>query len=216
MRGDEITLANLMNSAFNAGFGLRSCKPKIFLIGFNKCGTTSLHKFFHAQGLKSFHFFLNNQPLAVKASQSSDVLSCRKTFAHGQVFSDFTYLTEKEFYEPLDMYPLWRQAFPDAYFILNNRDVDSWLKSRMCHSEGTFLKRYMSLFDQTEDEVLLQWRTKFLAHTKSVLSFFEKDERFCHFTIGQDDIKKIVSLLAADYCLNPAMFGRVNSRVRTH
>jgi hypothetical protein len=212
MRGGEITVGNLINAAFNSGFGFRSYKPKIFLIGFNKCGTTSLHKFFHAQGLKSVHCLLNGQPLAIEVSQCVDVQSCRKTFAHGQVFSDFTFLTDKKFCEPIDMYPLWRQAFPDAYFIFNTRDVDSWLRSRVGHSNGTFLKRYMSLFDQTEEEVLLQWRSKFLTHTKNVLSFFENDEQFCQFKVGQDNIGKIVTLLAADYRLDAAMFGHVNSK----
>jgi hypothetical protein len=35
MRGG-ITVGNLINAAFNFGFGFRSYKPKIFLIGFNE------------------------------------------------------------------------------------------------------------------------------------------------------------------------------------
>lgn len=211
MRGQEVSVTNIKNAVLNSGFGFRRYKPKIFLIGFNKCGTTSFHKFFHAQGLKSWHFKLKDKYLAVEASRSTDVVSCRKTFAHGQVFSDFTYFTEETFLEPLDMYGLWRMAFPDAYFILNSRDVDSWLNSRMNHRGGTFFSRYMLFSEQTKDEVLIEWRNKFQSHTENVLSFFENDERFCHFMVGQDDIDKIVSFLAPDYSLSAGMFNHVNS-----
>lgn len=211
MRGKEITFANCKNAVLNSGFGFRRYKPKIFLIGFNKCGTTSFHKFFHAQGLKSWHFMLKNKYLAVEASQSNDIESCRRTFSHGQVFSDFTYLTEEEFHEPLDSYRLWREAFPDAYFILNSRDVDSWLNSRMKHRGGTFLSRYMIFSEQSKEEIVTEWRNKFQSHTENVLSFFENDERFCHFMVGQDDIEKIVSFLSPDYSLSAEIFNHVNS-----
>jgi hypothetical protein len=31
-------------------------KKRIFLIGFNRCATTSFHRFFNANGLKSVHW----------------------------------------------------------------------------------------------------------------------------------------------------------------
>lgn len=86
MRGREITFRNTLNWIHNSGYGFRSSKPKIFLIGFNKIGTTSFHRFFHAQGLRSIHWKLNGQSLAVEVSKARDIKNCQKFFANGQVF----------------------------------------------------------------------------------------------------------------------------------
>jgi hypothetical protein len=201
-----------MNIVHNAGYGLRFLKPKIFLIGFNKCGTTSLHKFFRNQGLKSAHCWIGNKSLAVEAARHSDAATCRKIFASWQVFSDFTFLKEKTFIEPLDLYPVWRHAFPNAYFILNDRNIDEWVRSRLVHKDGDFLKRYLIYSGCDETAAVAHWRAKFLAHKEEVLSFFKDDKRFCHFTLGQDDISKIIDFLGPDYRLNADMFITRNSR----
>ena len=105
-RGDYLnekffSVSTLLNVLQNAGYGLRFRKPKVFLIGFNKCGTTSLHKFFRDQGLKSAHCWLGKRHLALEAVAHTDVLNVRRAFSDWQVFSDFTFLKGKNFVEPL-------------------------------------------------------------------------------------------------------------------
>ena len=40
-------------------------EPHIFLIGFNKCGTTSFHNYFKANGISSVHWRSNTLALAL-------------------------------------------------------------------------------------------------------------------------------------------------------
>ena len=42
--------------------------PKIFLIGFNKCGTTSFHNYFKANQISSIHWRANTLALALKSN----------------------------------------------------------------------------------------------------------------------------------------------------
>lgn len=212
MRSDIVSLRNGMNAIYNSGFGFRFVKPKIFLIGFNKCGTTSLHKFFRDQGLHSAHCWIGQKFLALEAAASQDIDKCHKVFSGAQVFSDFTFLKENQFVEPLDKFPIWRKAFPNSYFILNDRPIDDWVNSRLLHKGGSFLQRYLSFSGLDEHGVILQWREKFLAHRENVLSFFQDDEKFCHFMVGLDSITKIVQFLQPDYRLDPKIFKTRNSR----
>lgn len=76
---------------------------------------------------------------------------------------------------------------------------------------AVFLKRYSICFDQSEEEVLDAWRRKFLAYRESTLLFFKDDEQFCHFTLGEDRIEKLVSFLARDYRLSGGLFQQFNS-----
>ncbi len=207
-----LTFSNVLNVVHNSGYGMRFRKPKIFLIGFNKCGTTSLHKFFRNQGLKSAHCWLGMRYLALEAVSHTDVLNVRRVFSDWQVFSDFTFLKGKHFVEPLDMYPIWRQAFPDAYFILNDRPVEDWVKSRMFHKDGDFLRRFINHSGCGSIEAANQWREKFSAHRNDVLSFFHNDKRFCHFMLGEDSITKVVNFLCNDYKLNEEFFKEHNAR----
>ena len=44
---------------------MTKCFPRIFLIGFNKCGTTSFHDYFKANGIASVHWRANTLALAL-------------------------------------------------------------------------------------------------------------------------------------------------------
>lgn len=210
MSNVNLSIPNLARIVSNSGFGFRSRKPKVFIVGFNKCGTTSLDRFLRAQGLRSLHWRSGSTYLALEAAKATDAASAKRIFAQAQVFSDFVYLSDTEFCEPLDLYPIWQRAFPSAYFILNDRDVDDWLASRTAHSKGTLMTRYRKVFNLTEAETLDAWRDKFLTHRAAVLHHFEGHPRFAHFVLGRDPIEKITQLLAPDYRLDPSYFRRRN------
>ena len=84
---------------------------KIFAIGFNKTGTTSLHRIFEDLGYRSLH--------DDRWRQLSDPL----LFRFYDAFSDGI---------PEDI-RAWDATFPEARFILQVRDLDAWLDSRIEH-----------------------------------------------------------------------------------
>lgn len=90
-------------------------RPKIFCIGFNKTGTSSLHQYFRSAGLRSQQDHYWPTP--------SHMPSGRRYFNNAQCFSD----GEKSNFVNLQRW------FPNAQFILNTRDERKWLISRVKH-----------------------------------------------------------------------------------
>ena len=85
---------------------------KIFVIGFNKTATTTFHKLFLVNKLKSQH----------ATPWNPDMFQC---------FSDNGNMNN---FKQLD------KNYPDATFILNVRSLDKWLKSRIAHGYHEYLK----------------------------------------------------------------------------
>ncbi len=185
---------------------------KIFLIGPNRCATTTFHNFFYSQGLKSIHWRKGEVILAKEIDKRlGDDRALRKFLAGWTVFSDFVYLTDEVFIENHTLYETYQRLFPEAYFILNDRDVDRWVASRLLHRDGGFLKRYLNVHGGTEDEAKAAWKTGFLAHREAVLKHFKDHPRFLHFHIDKGDrsafiepgdVDSLVALLAPDYQLS--------------
>ncbi len=94
------------------GLGLRKGR-KVFAVGFNKCATTSLHALFTSLGLPSYHG---------TRWRSSDKIWLLRTF---DCFSDGI---------PQDLAKLDR-LFPGSKFVLQVRDLESWVCSRLAHIE---------------------------------------------------------------------------------
>ena len=86
-------------------------RNKVFAVGFNKSATTSLHTLFESLGLASYH--------GVEWSSYH-----RMALLHSyDCFSDGP---------PADLAKL-DASFPGAKFILQVRDLESWLYSRLAH-----------------------------------------------------------------------------------
>jgi len=84
---------------------------KVFAVGFNKCATTSLHGLFTSLGLPSYHG---------TRWRSCDNMWLFRTF---DCFSDGI---------PQDLAKLDR-LFPGSKFVLQVRDLESWVYSRLAH-----------------------------------------------------------------------------------
>ena len=94
------------------GLGLRKGQ-KVFAVGFAKCATTSLHALFLSLGLPSYHG---------KRWRSCNNMGLLKTF---DCFSDGI---------PKDLTKL-DKLFPGSKFVLQVRDLQSWVYSRLGHIE---------------------------------------------------------------------------------
>lgn len=127
-------------------------KKKVFAVGFNKSGTMSLHVLFESLGLPSYHGEQWRGCDDIKLLHSYDC------------FSDGI---------PKDLAKLDRM-FPDSKFILQVRELDSWVYSRLAHIEqGKKIDtntgdRY---WDNTE-YAIKTWIKQRNAHHLFVLSYF--------------------------------------------
>ena len=142
-----LTARRLLNQ-----IGLR--KKKVFAIGFNKSGTTSLHALFRSLGLLSYH--------GVKWRDCDDL----KLLKSYDCFSDDI---------PKDLAKL-DNLFPGSKFILQVRNLDSWVYSRLAHIERE--KEENSFIGGPEWDItefaIKAWIMKRNSHHLFVLSYFSQ------------------------------------------
>lgn len=107
---------------------------KVFAVGFNKCATTSLHALFATLGLPSYHG---------ARWRSCDDLWLLNSY---DCFSDGI---------PRDLVKL-DNLFPGARFVLQVRDLDTWVYSRLAHIERNKRNGYYRAgenWDATDESV---------------------------------------------------------------
>lgn len=103
---------------------------RVFVVGFNKCGTTSLHYFFQACGFNSLQHDRGQLPLRMR----DNVAAGRPVFRgydEYDAFMEMNHLCEHTNVFGGKWFRLMAEQYPDAAFILNVRDVDNWVRSRM-------------------------------------------------------------------------------------
>jgi len=209
-------LANRRAEARNPGL-------KIFVIGPNRCATTSLHKFFHFNGLRSLHCRIGEMYLAREIrDRRGDDAALRAFLGRWTVYSDFVYLTETEHYEAHGLYETYARLFPEAVFILNDRDTEGWIASRLRFKDD-FLPRYLAVHGGTAEQAAARWRAEQDAHRAAALAFFAGHTRFVHLRIDQTGpqdlagagvIEPVRRLLSPPFRLDPRHWRPFNAEAR--
>lgn len=103
---------------------------KVFQIGFNRCGTTSIHQFFEANGMRSVHHDKGRLALTMDANlrHGRHILS---GYEHYDAYTDMELLLPSMYIEAYKLHNQILEQVPGARFILNVRDVDRWVASRL-------------------------------------------------------------------------------------
>ena len=209
-----------------ANFVVQKARPgrKIFIIGPNRCCTATLHAFFERQGLKSFHWKKGVLNLALEIeNRKNSPDDLREFLSNWTVYSDFIYLDEDRVIENNRLFRTYADLFPEAYFILNDRDVDRWVESRLRHRDGQFLARYLAATGLTEESAVARWRAEFIEHRDAVLSFFQGHPRFLHFYTDKADRKlflqpgdlaPLIDMLSPDYRLSSTAWTKRHTKRR--
>lgn len=164
---------------------------KIFLIGFNKCGTCSFFDFFSRNGIKSYHpgkcggqhlnlinerfarqekllkgldynFYCDLDLWWPKLKQDYE----NKIYLDIDDYSQFPY-THARIYKCLDT------QYPNSKFILNTRDVGSWIKSRQAHSNGAYINWFKKFYNTTSDRTIIErWKKEREIYHEEVKRYF--------------------------------------------
>jgi hypothetical protein len=103
---------------------------KIFCIGLNKTGTSTLHKAFEILGLKSVHY-IDNEGNNNKEIITSNFLAGNnilKGIDKYEVFSDWDQAPNT-----IAIFKEFDRQYPNSKFIANTRELQSWLDSRESH-----------------------------------------------------------------------------------
>ncbi len=183
-----------------------SARHKIFIIGFNRCGTVSLHEFFERAGRRSVH--CDEGRLAVKMQYNA--LAGERIIAGYEdydVFSDMYYACAHGVFEANQYFREIADQEPDAKFILNVRNVERWVKSRRywrdmglgpypadcdvecappsCRLELVEAHRRHFGYSNVE-QVFDHWRDQWRAHLREVKAYLPPG-RLLAFDIERDD-----------------------------
>jgi hypothetical protein len=216
MRIKRVRVPQLLGRWALCRAGLPSPRPRVFFIGFNKCGTRSLHDFFHDNGYLSLHGIsliasLRKRRCIARQMQYNEAngRAILDKLEHYDVFSDMTYLDRERFIEGNSYFRQLARAFPDAYFILNDRSVDRWVRSRLFHEDnrrGSFLERYSAATGIPRSDVPAQWKSCYQTHKHEVLDYFGGHPRFMVFDIESDEPEKLSRFVDPHYRLDTALW----------
>lgn len=145
---------------------------KIFCIGLNKTGTSSLHAAFKILAIKSVHFKddsgNNIKDIILNNYLSKD--NILQGLEHYDAFSDWNKGNHS-----LDIFKEFDKQYPNSKFILNIREVSAWLDSREKHVKRNQerKKKYPN-----EDITWLKidrasWETYYHNHYNEVFDYFK-------------------------------------------
>lgn len=149
-------------------------KGKVFCIGMNKTGTTSLHTLFRQMGLRSYH------------GMYSDVVNLRD--AGHPLFAEYDCFSDGEMHD----YAFLDASFPAAKFILTTRRLDHWLASRIRHvherrrlgKTGWMRKEY----ERDPAAAVRNWITRRRDYHRGVLEYFrDRPDRFLVINVCDAD-----------------------------
>jgi len=162
---------------------------KIFLIGFNKCGTNTIHHYLLANNVRSVHWDQGRLAKRIfrNLAEGDDLLKGYESF---DAFTDMEFLDAQGqcYLEAYKLFPQLAQQYPDAVFILNTRDREDWIRSRLAHGNKPYARRQMSFYGaSSEEELVAIWRKDWSRHHCRVMKFFaEGNYRFFVCPIDTD------------------------------
>lgn len=159
-------------------------RKKVFVIGFNKSGSVSLHYLFESLGLPSFHH------------ERWRLQNDRWLMRQYDCFSDG---------EPNNL-KLLDESFPRSQFILNVRELDSWLYSRLAHIEREKVSNPNFTASPTWDiseEVVKRWISFRNRYHLFVMEYFKdrkKDLLIVNYIRDPDAARKVCQFLGGQEC----------------
>lgn len=136
------------------GFYKKNYNSKLFCVGYNKTGTTSMGKAFSILGYKNSSFNKKVWREYYQKNQIDKILNYASKF---DSLDDLPWLKE-------DMIPILDKAFPGSKFIYTYRDETSWKKS---------IHDWTLKVTQKSIDADAEW-LRYQAHEKFIFDYFSK------------------------------------------
>jgi len=177
---------------------------KIFQIGFNRCGTSSIHKLFDKYTdpkISSIHWDSNNlaNTILKNIQQKQKALTNYEQYT---VFCDM----ESNYssggvpvYVPIFItyYKLLDKQYPNSRFILNIRDINNWIKSRINYLNKRYSQHQKKYYHVESDDQLIEiWKNQWHDHCDSVIKYFAGTDKLIVYNIESDPLDKITNFFS--------------------
>ena len=189
---------------------------RIYVLGFNRCGTRSLTTAFKQAGIGCVHWDRNQLMLAILGDlRRHGRINLPSHYPGSNAFLDLIHVPEhgesgdQILSEGTLLHRQLIDSDPDAYFILNTRSVEGWLQSRCRHLNGSFLEIYRQHLSRLRgeqlsvDNVLMEWRRMWHQAHAEILERFQQQPqlRSLVFDIEHSPYSNLKQFLAPDYSL---------------
>ena len=193
-----------------------STSRRIYVIGFNRCGTRSLTTAFKQAGIGCVHWDRNKLMLAILSDlRRTGRINLSAHYPGSNAFLDLIHVPEHGesgdhiLTEGTLLHQQLIDSDPEAYFILNTRHVEDWLASRCRHLNGSFLeiyRRHLSRIQGREfsvDDVLQDWRRMWHQAHADIIGRFQREPqlRGLVYDIQLTPFQTLKQFLAPDYTL---------------
>jgi hypothetical protein len=185
-------------------------------IGFNKCGTRSLQRLFEGAGHPVVQHKIR-KPLrrSRKAAyvMQRNIEARRKIFAGMEeylYYGGLIHQSENVSFEGIRHFREILRDYPGTILILNLRDREDWVSSRLKHGRGEFVRRVMRQRNvSTPGEVAEQWRREWEDHIADVRTYMaDYPDQLVEFNLDTDDVQTLVDSLPA-YDLKASDWGDI-------
>ncbi len=185
--------------------------PRVVLVGFNKCGTRSFARVFAEAG----HAALHNKLRSRWRRSRNAARMMRDNLANGgpvfagmdscTLYSDLVHVTDDGYFERNETFREILRDYPDTILLLNLRDREDWIRSRLKHRHRMFALLSLKALQLPDQAALIRyWRDLWDRHLADVRGFMaDKPGQLVEFNIDTDDISDFCQTLPT-YGLDPA------------
>lgn len=196
---------------------------KIFQIGFNKCGTASLFVLFQhftKTLIPCVHWDNGKLALSMENNwyKNKPILS---DYENVTFFSDMECVYYNNHYanivEAYKYYIILDQQYPNSKFILNTRDINKWILSRvnfktflikminneLCltrPNDYEYILYYMDYYDTSRiNDIVSIWKRDYYRHLNDVRKYFSnRPNDLLEYNIETDSVDKIQEFFKDD------------------
>lgn len=189
--------------------------PKVVAIGFNKCATRSFARLFHASGHPVIHQKLSrlSRPFGIRKLgriMQENQASGRAIFSgvEGYTFyGDLIYSTPTQTFDGNSLFREILNDYPGTILLLNMRNKNDWIRSRLLHGHGEFAARELRARScSSEAELIAQWSYEWDEHVQKVRTHMQNyPMQLIEYDLDHNEIGDLVEKLPA-YCLKPSEF----------
>lgn len=131
--------------------------------------------------------------------RASDATSLKRFLDRYTAYNDLFYFSETSQIEAVEYFPILNQIYSDAFFILNDRDEEKWINSRVKHEGGGLLDRAICYHATDAAGAIEVWRARRAERIEKALLFFRGNNRFLHFKIDQHSIQELIQHLSPEF-----------------
>lgn len=177
--------------------------PRVVQIGFNKCGTRSFQRLFERAGHPVVQHkvrkpFRPSRKAAYLIQQN--LRAGRPVFAGMEdyvLYAGLIHQSETESFEAIRHFREMLRDYPDTILILNVRDREDWIRSRLGHGRGELVQRVMRQRGvATAEEVAELWRREWDAHLADVRSAMQdRPGQLIEFNLDTDSVQQLIDRL---------------------